>query len=390
MNPVWQTKLLSEVSSISYGHTESASEQPIGPRFLRITDIQNDHVDWDSVPYCKIDPADLPKYRLERGDIVFARTGATTGKSYLINGVPKAVFASYLIRLRLRDRTIDPKFVSYFFQTDTYWDAIKAGSTGSAQGGFNATKLGALSLPVPSLAEQQRIVAILDKAFVAIATAKANTEKNLLNARALFESQLQAVFRESPDGWQQKTLGEVCSFIGGSQPPKSSFSKTNGPDKIRLIQIRDYKSEDHVVFIRRSEARRLCRSDDVMIGRYGPPLFQILRGLDGAYNVALMKAAPDETKLSKEFLFYFLRNQDILQHVIKHSNRAAGQTGLTKETLEPYPISIPSLATQADVATRLWKVEINVRQLESLYGRKLLTFEKLKKALLHEAFSGTL
>jgi len=87
--------------------------------------------------------------------------------------------------------------------------------------------------------------------------------------------------------------------------------------------------------LQRAQARRFCSADDVMIGRYGPPLFQILRGLEGAYNVALMKAVPDESKLSRDFLFYFLKHSSILQYVIYHSQRAAGQIGLTKETLEP-------------------------------------------------------
>ena len=105
MKKGWETKKLSAVSAINYGYTESAASEPIYPRFLRITDIQNDRVDWDSVPYCKIESADLPKYRLASGDIVFARTGVTAGKSFLVDNSPEAVFASYLIRLRLLDKT---------------------------------------------------------------------------------------------------------------------------------------------------------------------------------------------------------------------------------------------------------------------------------------------
>src|SRR5260370_10444949 len=146
MKAAWETKELGAVSTISYGHTESASNEPVGPQFLRITDIQNGHVDWDSVPYCKIASQDLPKSRLASGDIVFARTGATTGKSFLVVDPPEAVFASYLIRLRLIEKKLLPKFLSFFFQTSSYWKSIEAGSTGSAQGGFNATKLGALSI----------------------------------------------------------------------------------------------------------------------------------------------------------------------------------------------------------------------------------------------------
>jgi len=85
MKKGWETSELSAVSDINYGYTESASRDPIGPRFLRITDIQDERVDWDGVPYCKIEAADLPKYRLASGDIVFARNGATTGNFFKKN-----------------------------------------------------------------------------------------------------------------------------------------------------------------------------------------------------------------------------------------------------------------------------------------------------------------
>src|SRR3974390_1153872 len=106
MKDGWQTKRLADVSTISYGYTESANIEPVGPRFLRITDIQGDRVDWESVPYCKIDSTELARYQLASGDIVFARTGGTTGKSFLVNEPPKAVFASYLIRLRVLDKNL--------------------------------------------------------------------------------------------------------------------------------------------------------------------------------------------------------------------------------------------------------------------------------------------
>lgn len=195
MKNVWEVKELSAVSAINYGYTESASIEPVGPRFLRITDIQDDRVDWESVPYCKIPPADFPKYRLASGDIVFARTGATTGKSFLVNDPPKAVFASYLIRLRLIDKKLLlPEFVSLFFQTDSYWKSIKEGSSGSAQGGFNATKLGALTIPVPPLPEQQRIIGIVDQAFEDIAKARAIAERKLVALEALKKSLLHQAF----------------------------------------------------------------------------------------------------------------------------------------------------------------------------------------------------
>ena len=223
MKKDWVIKTLADISVINYGYTESANSDPVGPRFLRITDIQNDQVEWGTVPYCKIALSDLPKYRLASGDIVFARTGATTGKSFLVDEPPESVFASYLIRLRLLDKNLAPEFVALFFQTAGYWQSIKEGSAGSAQGGFNASKLGALSIPLPPLAEQHRIVGLLDEAFEGIATAKANAAKNLQNARALFESHLQSVFSQGSqsaaegrgNGWEDTKLGEEIDLLAG-------------------------------------------------------------------------------------------------------------------------------------------------------------------------------
>ena len=159
----WVKQRLGNLSRINYGYTESASAERVGPHFLRITDIQDNQVDWTTVPYCPIDACDFPKYKLVHGDIVFARTGATTGKSYLVTDPPDAVFASYLIRVQLSSQDLLPQFLNLFFQTRSYWDTIRAGVSGSAQGGFNATKLGELVIPFPqSPKEQKLIVAKLD------------------------------------------------------------------------------------------------------------------------------------------------------------------------------------------------------------------------------------
>jgi type I restriction enzyme, S subunit len=159
----WVARKISDFCNIEYGYTTSAKTDPNGPKFLRITDIQDNSVNWDEVPYCGEMDKPLEKYILRSGDIVFARTGATTGKSYLIKNPPEAVFASYLIRVRTASHHILPEFLWLFFQTQGYWKSIGDGTTGSAQGGFNATKLGALSISIPPLQEQSGSSASLIK-----------------------------------------------------------------------------------------------------------------------------------------------------------------------------------------------------------------------------------
>jgi type I restriction enzyme, S subunit len=247
-----------------------------------------------------------------------------------------------------------------------------------------------LPVRLTDIAEQRRIVAFLDKAFEGIAIAKANAEKNLQNAREVFEATLQSTFGQAHEGNNPATLGAVCKFVGGSQPPKSEFVGEPREGYVRLIQIRDYKSDKKAVYIPKDLARRFCVADDVMIGRYGPPLFQILRGIDGAYNVALMKAVPDQAVLSKSYLYYFLRHRDMLNYIIASSARAAGQIGLNKETIEPYPIYVPDLCAQAETVSKMAQLEDATQGLVRISEQKLAALDELKKSLLHQAFTGQL
>jgi len=159
----WELSDLSSMAKLSYGYTTKAHSEPTGPKFLRITDIQDGTVDWNNVPFCSTPPDDYERYRVKSGDIVFARTGATTGKSYLMTDDIEAVAASYLIRLRLASLALKPEYLALFFQSDVYWEIIRAGISGSTQGGFNASKLGELVVPVPPLAIQDAVILRLEE-----------------------------------------------------------------------------------------------------------------------------------------------------------------------------------------------------------------------------------
>lgn len=146
-----------------YGFTASANADRVGPKFLRITDIQDGTVDWDSVPYCSIDEATLEQKRLADGDIVVARIGATTGKAFLIRKAPEAVFASYMIRLRVLQEKLLSDFLYYFMQTDAYWTHVEQNKGGRLKGGVNIPVLLAMPIPLPrGLGEQREIVGILN------------------------------------------------------------------------------------------------------------------------------------------------------------------------------------------------------------------------------------
>ena len=142
-----------------YGYTESANDSPVGPKFLRITDIQNDVVNWQKVPYCICSQETKEKYLLKTGDIVIARIGATTGKAYIIDDCPEAIFASYLIRVRTKDDLL-PVFLAQYFRSNNYWRQIDKSKGGRLKGGVNIPILSHLILPLPPLSEQREIANI--------------------------------------------------------------------------------------------------------------------------------------------------------------------------------------------------------------------------------------
>ena len=160
---VWAT--VNDISkSILYGVSESAKSEGKF-KLLRITDIQDNQVDWGTVPFTDFDEDKVSSYILHDGDIVFARTGATVGKSYLVKRLRQnAIYASYLIRVQTFDLIL-PEYVKLFFESGYYWEQIELGSVGIGQPNVNGTILGNLNIPLPSFAEQKRIVLKIERWF---------------------------------------------------------------------------------------------------------------------------------------------------------------------------------------------------------------------------------
>jgi type I restriction enzyme S subunit len=188
----WTYTTVREVSrTIQYGYTQSGTSEPIGPKFLRITDIQNGRVDWEKVPHCEISEGEKAKYVLGEGDIVFARSGATTGKSYLIRERPPSIFASYLIRVQPFPQVL-PEYLYAFFQTATYWDQIT--TRGNAQPNANAQVLGSVTFPLAPISEQQQIVSRIEDLLARADNIEAAVEATQHRADTLEQSILARAF----------------------------------------------------------------------------------------------------------------------------------------------------------------------------------------------------
>lgn len=186
-----------------------------------------------------------------------------------------------------------------------------------------------------------------------------------------------------PDDWASLTLDDVCCFVGGAQPEKSTFSYKQQPGYIRLIQIRDYKSDKNTVYIPEKLARKKCDENDIMIGRYGPPIFQILRGIEGAYNVALIKAIPASC-INREFLYYILKDEQLFELMDTLSQRSSGQTGVDLPALKAYPIGLPSKKEQAAIANALSDVDALLSELDKLIAKK----QAIKTATMQQLLTG--
>ena len=237
------------------------------------------------------------------------------------------------------------QFLYYALQSKV--DSLIAQGTGSTFKAISKKVLEATSIPAYSTIEQEQIAETIGHVDNTIAARR----KQLALLDQLVKSRFIELFGDpviNPKGFPCYTVGEVIDFQGGSQPDKKYFEYEASPDNIRLIQIRDYKSDKYITYIPKTMAKRFCTADDIMIGRYGPPIFQILKGIEGSFNVALMKATPKMG--NREFVRQFLKQDCLLEYLEGLSKRTAGQDGIQMDKLKAYPFPYPPMELQEQFA----------------------------------------
>ncbi|MGY2252691.1 restriction endonuclease subunit S [Pseudomonas reactans] len=326
----WPRVSLADISeSIDYGHTASADTNAVGPKFLRITDIQDGRVDWSSVPRCICSESGASKYALQDGDIVFARTGATTGKSYLLSQIPEeAVFASYLIRVRPCQGNVDPGYLSQFFDTQDYWAQINRSSSGTAQGGVNASKLKMLSIPLPPLSEQRRIAAILDKADAL----RAKRRETIAKLDQLLKSVFLEMFGDpvtNPKEWPVVSIQQACeSIVDCVNRTAPTVDYVTDYKMIRTTNVRNYKvSLDSVRYVEKAvfddwNRRLLPQKGDVILTREAPAgEAGILDSDDQVFlGQRLMLYRVSQQRATPEYLLYSFMGEGMQQQFKKQSS----------------------------------------------------------------------
>ena len=170
--------------SIQYGYNAPAKESGV-IKMVRISDIQNNRITWETVPYCDINEKDIDTYLLAKDDILFARTGGTVGKSYLVKEAPeRAIYAGYLIRTRYFAEYLEPFYLKSFMESSLYWQQLKEGTIATAQPNCNGKTLSKMLIPLPPLSEQHRIVARIEEIMPKVEEyGKAQERLDALNAK---------------------------------------------------------------------------------------------------------------------------------------------------------------------------------------------------------------
>jgi restriction endonuclease S subunit len=264
----------------------------------------------------------------------------------------------------------------------------------------------AQAIPVPPLPGQHRIVGILDKAFEGIAIAKANAEKNLQNARAIFESHLQEVFTKRGEGWEEKKLGDnsILKIIdgdrGGNYPGKEDFSNDGYCLFLNTKNVRPNGfSFDTTMFITEEKDKALRKGklqrQDVILTTRGTignvAIFdESVKFKNIRINSGMLVFRPNTDRILPSFLFEMFRSGIMKSQMTRHVSGAA-QPQLPIKTLVDFIIPVPNtLEAQRKIVASVREIDIETQRLESFYQRKLAALKELKKALLHQAFTGAL
>ena len=259
---------------------------------------------------------------------------------------------------------------------------LQALSSGTTIAYLPRQKFEEFEISIPPLPEQKKIAEILSGIDN---TTKAIFKKKKKNDLILRQTIIDATTPHHASSWHESTIGDVVEFQGGAQPPRSTFKFAPEAGYIRMLQIRDYKSDARATYISLDLCKRFCDREDVMIGRYGPPNFQILRGKEGSYNVALIKTMPkDSGVLSKDYLYRFLQRGDLFVLMDTLSQRTSGQQGLDMDALKGFPMFIPDLATQDHICRSISAIESISLDLNA----RVQSLNHLKSGISGELLSG--
>ncbi|MEQ1717824.1 MAG: restriction endonuclease subunit S [Hyphomicrobium sp.] len=296
------------------------------------------------------------------------------------------------------DAPTTQRFVELYLDSVPLDDYI----TGAAQPKLNQKALNSIPIPVPPLSEQHRIVTVLDEALAGIATAKANTEKNLQNARSVFESHLQSVFARRGEGWSETTLEKILASQpqNGWSPPAANHSDSGTPVlTLSAVTGFRFRPEKRKFTSAPTDAGRnyWVRNGDFLITRSNTPELvghvAIASGIEQPtiYPDLIMRMKPQPDRMMTEFLYYQMRTPVLRQEIM---GRAQGANPTMKKVsngaVRTLPVVVPPITVQRIVVKQLNAIMDDTDRLVETYRQKLAALNDLKQSLLREAFSGRL
>ena len=322
-------------------------------------------------------------------DSVIISLGATIGQIGIAK-VPTATKQG-LAGIVLNRQMMTPEFLAYGLLGQKEY--IQSLATGATIKEIRPTRFAeTIQLPVPPLAEQQRIVGLLDEAFEGLATAKANAEKNLQNARALFESHLQAVFTQRGPGWPERRFDEVCAITSTLVDPRKR-------EFLDLTHVGAGNIESKTgVFVDLKTAREeglisgkfLFDDSMVLYSKIRPYLMKVARpDFEGLCSADMYPLSPIQNVITRDYLFHLLLSKHFTDYAIQGSARA-GMPKVNRDHLFEFRVWLPDVKKQKRLAANLDSLHKETQLLARLYERKQAALEALKKSLLHQAFTGEL
>jgi type I restriction enzyme, S subunit len=393
MTKQWAHKALEELLALNrsgyWGDETPSKARPIEVKVIRNADLtKHNSIKGSATRYFSAKEA--ANAELQIGDIAMSSSG-DVGKAWLIN--EPGYSASNFIRILRPDANyIVPGFLRYVLESDQGQAALKASTAGTTIQNLQKTFYSMLTVPLPPLAEQQRIVRLLDEAFEGVAIAKANAEKNLQNAKALFESQIEKVLSNGGIGWMSEQLGQVCEIERGGSPRPIQQFLTSDPAGVNWIKIGDatasgkyiYKTEEKIRAEGVKRSRMVYEGDFILSNSmsFGRPYIMKTTGCIHDGWLVLRKPS-----VNADFLYHALSSKVVFNQFDK---LAAGSTvrnlniGLAKSVWIP----IPPLAEQIMLAKKFDELQAETDVLSEVASRKVLKLNELGSAILHEAFSG--
>ena len=330
------------------------------------------------------------RYMVKAGDLLIGMDGEFG--CYEWRGKP-ALLNQRVCRLQGFSGELLPKFL--FYGVNDHLKAIEDVTGYATVKHLSSKQILGIRFPVPSLPEQQRIVGVLDEAFAGLTTAQAHAEKNLQNARALFESHLQSVFTRKGEGWVEKRLEEVSTTFGrGKSRHRPRNAKHLYGGKYPFVQTGDIRNADHIITEYSqtySEAgltqSKLWPKGTICITIAANIAETAILGFDACFPDSVIGLVADPQKADNGFIEYLLQSFKVY---IQALGQGAAQANINMGTFENERFPFPSVAEQKRIVTGLDALSTETQRLESLYHQKQAALAALKKSLLHQAFSGEL